>query len=116
SRPAEGRRSLAIAWCMAVPSFVLAFLSILWPARLLLPEDCLGTCGPRGSAVPPFLLRGAILLVAAVVLALALRRAVYVWPAPAWRLVAAVGLALTAGALIVELMTRSLGAAERFVV
>src|SRR6185503_12607047 len=85
-------------------------LSILWPARLLLPEDCLGTCGPRGSAVPPFLLPGAILLVAAVVFALSLRRAVYVWPVPAWRLVAAVGLALTAGALIVDVMTRSMDA------
>jgi hypothetical protein len=103
-RPAERTLSVAIAWFLAIPTFVVGYASIVWPLGFLLPHDCFAADCPAehlGSLVPPFFAPAGFGLAIAFILALALRRAVYVRPRSGWPIVAVVGGIFVAAAIVV---------------
>ena len=106
-RDAQRNLSFAIAWFLAVPSFVLGFLTLLAPIAGAIPVDCVeAACPPRPDpfAPPAFLLPGSLALVAVAGGCLFLYRLTYRQPRLAWSLVAAIGGALIAAALVADLV------------
>ena len=107
--PAE-TLNLGIAWFLAVPAVVVAYGALMWPLGYLMPHDCFSATCPTetlASLVPPFLAPAALLLATAALLARALQVGVRRRPWPAWRIVAAVGIALVGSALVADLVTRA---------
>ncbi len=106
-RDAQRKLSLAIAWFLAVPAFVLGFLTLLAPIAGAIPVDCFeAVCLPRPDPIgpPAFLLPGGLALVAVAVACLFVYRLTYRQPRYAWSIVAAVGVGSIAAALVADVV------------
>lgn len=108
----DGQRSLsfAIAWFLAIPTFVLGFASIVWPLGFLLPHDCFRSDCPTdtiATLVPPFLAPAIAVLLVATTASIALYRFTYRTSRLAWTIVAIVGLGLVVAGVVVDVIARS---------
>jgi hypothetical protein len=103
-RDAQRKLSLAIAWFLAAPIFVLGFLTIILPLVARLPADCFELACERQPFDPSPLAVAAVCVVALGAAALLLYRLSYRRPRLAWSIVAGIGGALVVAALVVDVL------------